>query len=472
MNNRTDNIRNIKIAYIGGGSKQWARVFMNDLALAKGLGGEIGLYDIDKEAALRNKRIGDRINMHPDAVSRFNYVVYDEAAAALKGADFVVMSILPGTFEEMRSDVHAPEKYGIYQSVGDTAGPGGVLRAMRTVPIYQDYARQIRENCPEAWVINFTNPMSICVRTLYDTFPQIKAFGCCHEVFHTQDFLGWVVSKQLGIDKPDRHEILTDVSGINHFTWITKAQYRDIDIMELLPSFIEKYYEEGFYEHGDKDLYKTDSFAYANRVKMNLYRNFGALAAAGDRHLVEFVNNKWYLENPQMIDRWKFALTSVDFRVEQMKERIQESIDLAAGVKPVALKKSDEEAVELMKAILGMDSTVSNVNLPNCGQMPDMPLHAVVETNAVFSANSVQPIVASALPLGAKNLVLSGLYNIEDCYQGIKNRDFKQIFSSFVNQLLCANLNLGQAKQLFKEMVINTGTYLEEYYEIGKLDRL
>lgn len=460
-----DSVRKIKIAYIGGGSKQWARVFMNDLALAEGLGGEIALYDIDKEAAVRNKCIGDRINMLPDAVSHFEYVVYDEPLMALKNADFVIMSILPGSFEDMRSDVHTPEKYKIYQSVGDTAGPGGVLRAMRTVPIYQEYAEMIRETCPDAWVINFTNPMSICVRALYDTFPQIKAFGCCHEVFHTQDFLGCVVSSELGIKKPDRHEICIDVSGINHFTWITKAGYHGIDIMELLPAFIDKYYEEGFYEHGDKNLYRTDTFAYANRVKMDLYRKFGALAAAGDRHLVEFVNNRWYLESPQSVYDWKFALTTVDFRIAQMKERIQESIDLAQGTKPVILKKSDEEAVELMKAILGMGDVVSNVNLPNRGQMPDMPCNAIVETNAVFSGDRVTPVVAGEIPLGAKNLVLRGLYNIEDCYEGIKNRDFKQIFSSFINQPLCASLGFEDAKQLFVEMVQNTKSCLEKYYE-------
>lgn len=452
--------KNIKVAYIGGGSKMWARVFMTDLAIAKGLSGEIGLYDIDRESAVRNQKIGQRINEDPATNSQFNYVVYDDAKEALKAADFVVMSILPGTFEEMRSDVHAPEKYGIYQSVGDTAGPGGVLRAMRTVPIYQEYAKLIKECCPDAWVINFTNPMSICVKALYDTFPEIKAFGCCHEVFHTQDFLACIVAEALGIEKPDRHEIMTDVSGINHFTWVTKARYKDVDIMKLLPDFMAKHYEEGFYEHGDKDQYKTDTFAYANRVKMNMYMNFGALGAAGDRHLVEFMNNKWYLESPAMVEEWKFALTTVDFRIKQMKERIAETIDMAEGRIPIEVKKSNEEAVELMKAILGMGDVISNVNLPNVGQMPDMPLGSIVETNAVFSSDSVKPVTASPLPTGAKNLVLRGLMNIEDCYEGIKKRDYEQIFRSFVNQGLCANLTLSDARKLFDEMCENTREYL------------
>ena len=155
--------KNIKIAYIGGGSKMWARVFMSDLAVAEGLSGEIALYDIDIPAAQRNAAIGGYINADPATNSKFDYKVYSEIDGALEGADFVVISILPGTFKEMRSDVHAPEKYGIWQSVGDPAGPGGVLRAMRTVPIYEGFARKIKEICPDAWVINFTNRMSICV---------------------------------------------------------------------------------------------------------------------------------------------------------------------------------------------------------------------------------------------------------------------------------------------------------------------
>ena len=153
-------MKKIKIAYIGGGSKAWARVFMKDLALAKDLSGEIALYDIDLPAAELNRRIGERINAHPNTISKWDHKVYPDIGTALDGADFVICSILPGTFDEMEGDVHLPEEYGIYQSVGDTVGPGGVLRAMRTVPIYEGFAREIKAHCPDAWVINLTNPMT------------------------------------------------------------------------------------------------------------------------------------------------------------------------------------------------------------------------------------------------------------------------------------------------------------------------
>lgn len=457
-------ISKLKIAYLGGGSKMWARVFMYDLALAHDMCGEIALYDIDKPAAIRNQRIGEKINEAKETVSKWNYVVYDELDFALKDADFVVISILPGTFEEMRSDVHAPEKYGIYQSVGDTAGPGGVLRAMRTVPIYETFARKIKDICPDAWVINFTNPMSICVKTLYDVFPQIKAFGCCHEVFHTQDFLCDILKEEKGINTT-RDKLTTDVAGINHFTWISSAKYQDVEIMDYMDDYVSKYYECGHYEHGLADQYKTDSFAYANRVKMDMYKRYGILGAAGDRHLAEFMNNKWYLANKEQVDDWKFALTTVDFRVKQMNERIEESEGLASGRIPVKVEKSQEEAVDIMRALLGLKVKVTNVNLPNKGQIGQLPLNHIVETNAVFANGTVTPVTSKPLPGAVINLISRCSQNVEDLYDGIKKRDYDLIFAAFMNQSLCSNLTLDDGRALFNEMVSNTWRYLKDYYE-------
>lgn len=458
--------KNIKIAYIGGGSKLWARTFMADLAVAENLGGEIALYDIDVEAAARNARIGARIKENPATKSIFEYKVYTELKDALKDADFIIISILPGTFKEMRSDVHAPEKYGIYQSVGDTVGPGGVLRAMRTVPIYEGFAKAIKEICPDAWVINLTNPMSICTKVLYDVFPEIKAFGCCHEVFHAQQFLCCVLRETRGI-QIKRKDIYTDACGVNHFTWITEAKYGNIDLLQLLPEFIDKYYEEGYYEEGDdRFAFETDPFAYGNKVKLDFYNRYGALGAAGDRHLAEFMPGKWYLKDPETVKKWQFNLTTVDFREKQQAERIAETVAMANGEKEFPVTKSGEEAVELMKALMGFGTVVSNVNLPNKGQIPQLPLGSIVETNCVFSNDQVKPVVSNPLPTAVAALVQRNCINIDATYEGIKARDLDKIFAAFVNQPLCEGLTLEDAKALFKEMCYNTRTYLDEYYDL------
>ncbi len=458
-------MEHIKIAYIGGGSKLWARTFMNDLALSIGLCGEIGLYDIDMEQALINQKIGMHVNELKVCKSKFDYKAYDNIDACLKDATFVVLSILPGTFKEMHSDVHAPEKYGIYQSVGDTVGPGGILRAMRTVPIYEYFAQKIKEICPNAWVLNFTNPMSICVKTLYDVFPEIKAFGCCHEVFHAQEFLCLILRKIKNIDIK-RTDIYTDASGINHFTWITEAYYKDIDILSLIPEFMDKYYEDGYYEYKDRFEWKNDYFAYGNKVKMDMFRRYGALGAAGDRHLAEFMDHDLYLKDPKTVEDYCFRLTPVSWRIENQKNKVEEALRLANKEEEFILAPSGEEAVDLMKAILGHKRIVSNVNMPNLGQVVGLPLGSIVESNCLFSANSVKPIMAKPLPEEALKLVRLNCDNIDLCYQGIKQRNLDIIFEAFKNQPLCSKLSPNDALSLFKEMVYNTKEYLNIYFNL------
>lgn len=138
----------IHIAYIGGGSRGWAWGLMSDFALEKSISGKIYLYDIDFDAAKANEIIGNKLFSREEYKDRWQFEAVDSLEKALTGADFVVLSILPGTFDEMEYDVHAPEKYGIYQSVGDTIGPGGLIRALRTVPMYEVIGRAIRDYAP------------------------------------------------------------------------------------------------------------------------------------------------------------------------------------------------------------------------------------------------------------------------------------------------------------------------------------
>ncbi len=462
-------MREIKLAYIGGGSKAWARVFMNDLALTEGLTGEIALYDIDPSAADRNRRIGERINAHPQAKASWRYTVAETLEAALKGADFVAISILPGTLDHMAADVHLPEKYGVYQSVGDTVGPGGVLRALRTVPLFEGFARAIRDVCPDAWVINLTNPMTILCKTLFDVFPGIKAFGCCHEVFHAEEFLCCVVKEQLNVPRPNRHELFVEASGINHFTWITKARWRDVDVMALLPGFIDRFYETGYGERGnDPQAFRgNDPFLYGNKVKMDMFRRFGALGAAGDRHLVEFMDGRWYLEDEAAPDKWLYHLTGVDYRRADQRRKIREAEALAAGSRPVELKKSDEELIAFMQALLGEGPVVSNANVLNVGQMGEAPLRSVAETNCIFDKNSVTPLPAAPLPQGAAELVRQNAQNIEDLYAAIRGRDLEASFGVFMRQPLCSRLSERDGRRLFQQMAAATADCLLPWYDLG-----
>ena len=320
----------VKIAYIGGGSRGWAWGLMSDLVSQDILSGTVLLYDIDRNASAMNEIIGNRMNHVEGAKSQWNYKAVDSLKEALTGADYVVISILPGTFDEMESDVHLPEKYGIYQSVGDTTGPGGIVRAIRTIPMFEEIAYAIRDYAPEAWVINYTNPMSLCVTALYYYFPKIKAFGCCHEVFSAQKLLAAALEDIVGIRGVKREEICVNVQGINHFTWLSAAHYRDIDLMPVYREFVDKYYEKGF-GSDESEHWINKHFHCAHRVKFDLFKRYGSIAAAGDRHLAEFMPGKMYLANPEIVEKWSFALTPVKWRKEDLKNRMERGRRLVTG---------------------------------------------------------------------------------------------------------------------------------------------
>ena len=145
---KTETPIEIKIAYIGGGSRYWAKMVMTDLALCPHLTGEIALYDIDYEAALANVERARSIYGHPDAKTTFAVNAYHTPEEVFEDADFVFLSILPGPMQMFANDLDIPKKYGILQTVGDTTGPGGISRALRSVPTYIEYAHQIMALCP------------------------------------------------------------------------------------------------------------------------------------------------------------------------------------------------------------------------------------------------------------------------------------------------------------------------------------
>lgn len=449
----------VKIAYIGGGSRGWARGLMSDLALEERLSGEVSLYDIDIQAAKDNEIIGNRMNSLPESKSEWKYFAVETVKEALLGADYVVISILPGTFDEMESDVHAPEEYGIYQSVGDTVGPGGIVRAMRTIPMFQEIALNIKKYCPKAWVINYTNPMTMCTRTLYEVFPEIKAFGCCHEVFGTQEFIADVYNEATG-SKIQRYDVDVNIYGINHFTWINRAKYQGIDLMPMMMEYA--------YEH--KDGLASESLNWMNKnfcanqaVKLDLYRRYGVLGAAGDRHLAEFCPGKWYLSDPQeTLDRWKIKLTTVAWRKKDLQERVALTHDIIEGRQPLKIEKTGEEGVNQMAALAGLGSYVTNVNLPNKGQIPNLPYDAVVETNAYFSGNNVTPLFAGAIPDDINHLVIRHTYNQEECVRAVLVGDYERVFKVFLNDPN-VNLPVDKARELFDRMLFNTKEYLPLY---------
>ncbi len=456
----TNKVQEVQIAYIGGGSRGWAWTFMTDLSMEDSLSGTIRLYDIDESAAKNNEIIGNHLTSRLDTVGDWKYITSSSLKEALIGADFVVISILPGTFDEMESDVHLPERLGIYQSVGDTAGPGGIIRALRTIPMFVEIGEAIKKIAPNAWVINYTNPMSLCVKTLYHVFPQIKAFGCCHEVFGTQKVLKGICEQTLGIEEIDRRDIQVNVLGINHFTWFDQASYKGIDLFPIYRHFIEEHFEEGYLEP-DRN-WMNSTFNCAHRVKFDLFCRFGLIAAAGDRHLAEFMPGEEYLKNPETVKKWKFGLTTVAWRKEDLKQRLERSARLVKQEEEIPLKPTGEEGILLIRALCGLDRIISNVNIPNTMlQIPNLPASAVVETNAVFSYDSIKPIIAGSLPENVLSLIKPHINNHEIVLKAALTYNRELVYEAFrCDPLVKGRISHEQLTKLADCMIQNTRAYL------------
>ena len=452
-------ITDVKIAYVGGGSRGWAWKLMSDLASAEDISGIVDLYDIDLEAAEHNEIIGNRFNEAAGARSKWTYRAKKTLGEALTGANFVIISILPGTFDEMESDVHAPEKYGIYQSVGDTAGPGGIIRALRTIPMMEEIAEAIKTYAPKAWVINYTNPMALCVKALYDTFPEIKAFGCCHEVFAVQQLIADAVEEIHGVKPQERKAVKTNVIGVNHFTWITDAKYRDIDAGAAYAEYARRHRDEGI------DMKHPESvFEYRHKVKFDLFLRYGVIAAAGDRHLAEFCDGAWYLDSPQQVKDWGFKLTPVSWRKDDLASRLERSRRLRCGEEEVKIENSGEDGVRQIRALLGLEDYVTNVNMPNVGQISNLPLGLIVETNAAFRDDSIVPCMARAIPDGVYGLVARAADEQLTVAKAARERDLDLAFRAFAQDPL-VRLDLPTARRLFDEMIENTKEYLQDYFK-------
>ena len=450
--------RGLKVAYIGGGSRGWAWMLMNDLKKVDDMSGDVYLYDIDYTAAKNNEIIGNKI----DGES-WCYHASEAIGDALTGADFVVISILPGTFDEMEVDVHTAEKYGIWQSVGDTAGVGGFIRSLRTIPMMRKIAAAIRTYCPDAWVINYTNPMAVCVGALYREFPKIKAYGCCHEVFGTQKILSRALYEIENIGDVKREDIEVTVMGVNHFTWLTEARYKNVNLFDTYEKFVDKYYETGYTKISDEAHWLNSFFVSHERVKMDLFRRFGYIAAAGDRHLAEFMNPDEYLASPEVASSWHFGLTPVSWRRENLIERLKRSERLLSGEGKYKLCETGEEGTLQMRALLGLSSMITNVNLPNIGQIPNLPIGTIVETNAAFRTDSLKPIAAGNLPDSIYPLISRAARENDYMLEAGFSLDLGYAYTLFRKLNMLKNLSESERHELFTTLCLGNKKYLGDY---------
>ncbi|QHQ34343.1 alpha-galactosidase [Algicella marina] len=449
----------VRIAYIGGGSLNWAPNLMADLAHDARLAAEVRLYDIDFDAAERNARMGARFAEVSEGVAA-RYRACTEIGEALDGADIVVISILPGRFEDMAEDIGIPARYGIPQAVGDTVGPGGFVRALRAIPMMLEIGEAIRAHAPDAYVCNLTNPMSVLTGALHAAYPGIRCWGECHEVTKLRKQVAWIANQRDGHAAWSHRDVEVNVLGINHFTFVDRIALAGQDMMPAYRAFASAHSNSGWRaQEPDPADEKARYFEDRSRVKFDLLRHYGIAAAAGDRHLVEFLPTQMYLADPA---GWDFGLTPVEFRIRERAERQAKAEALADGrAQPVA-NRSDEALVDQIVALMGGAAHVSNVNLPNRGQLRGIAEGAIVETNALFSGLGVTPLVAGRMPQALEAVVADHANRQSALLRAVVDGDFAALFPLFHGDPLVAPLAEAAARAMFGEMVAATAAWLPD----------
>jgi len=437
-----------RIAFVGGGSYQWGPKIILDVALNEELrGGSLVLHDINAEALEDMYEWGTRAL--DVAQADLTLEKSPELEEALRGADFVVLSISTGGLDATALDLEIPARYGVVQTVGDTVGPGGLFRGLRNIPVVVEIARAMERSCPHAILLNLTNPLTVLTRAVTKA-TSITSVGLCHELFSTLGML----SKMF--DVPEE-AVNVKVAGVNHFIWVTDVAVHGDDVTgEAFRRISDGEAREISLSDNADD---TDPFTNTWGFRTELCRIYGYLPAAGDRHVCEFLPG--YLEDEQERERLDLRVTTVDVRSERLAADRERVRSMVMGDEPIPTGRSREEISDIIAAMWTGEDSVNIVNLPNAGQVRDLPLGAVVETYGALNGSGASGIVFGELPPAVAALVHPHVFNQEAIVQAGLTGDKDLAFRAFSNDPLVGRGP--DARKMFEEMLEAQREYLPQF---------
>ncbi|MBA3492109.1 MAG: hypothetical protein H0T55_08560, partial [Rubrobacteraceae bacterium] len=436
-----------RIAFVGGGSYQWGPKIILDVALNEELrGGSLVLHDINAEALEDMYEWGTRAL--DVAQADLTLEKSPELEEALRGADFVVLSISTGGLDATALDLEIPARYGVVQTVGDTVGPGGLFRGLRNIPVVVEIARAMERSCPHAILLNLTNPLTVLTRAVTKV-TSITSVGLCHELFSTLGML----SKMF--DVPEE-AVNVKVAGVNHFIWVTDVAVHGDDVTgEAFRRISDGEAREISLSDNADD---TDPFTNTWGFRTELCRIYGYLPAAGDRHVCEFLPG--YLEDEKERERLDLRVTTVDVRSERLAADRERVRSMVMGDEPIPTGRSREEISDIIAAMWTGEDSVNIVNLPNAGQVRDLPLGAVVETYGALNGSGASGIVFGELPPAVAALVHPHVFNQEAIVQAGLTGDKELAFRAFSNDPLVGRGP--DARKMFEEMLEAQREYLPQ----------
>ena len=372
-----------KITFMGAGSTVFAKNVLGDAMLTPCLhDAEIALYDIDadrlEESYLLITKLNENINQNRAKISK--YLGVENRKDALRGADFVVDAIQVGLYDPCTIiDFEVPKKYGLRQTIGDTLGIGGIFRALRTIVVLKDFAADMEEVCPNAWFLNYTNPMAM-LSGYMQRYTNIKTVGLCHSVQVCSEGLLHRLGMQ---DKLEgRRE---KIAGINHMAWLLEIE--DKDGNDLYPEIRARAKAKNAGEKHD------------DMVRFDYIDKLGYYCTESSEHNAEY-NYLYIKENrPELIEKFNIPLDEYPRRcVNQIAHWAKQKEELMAGGN-ITHERSREYASHIMEAILTDQPYRIGGNVLNNGLIPNLPPEACVEVSCMVDRTGVHPTYAGPLPL-------------------------------------------------------------------------
>jgi len=429
----------MKVAIIGGGSFLWAFGFARQFVLSEHLSDlHLTLMDIDPEALELVAAAAERVNRAHGSPMKMETTT--ELTAALGEADFVVTCISTGGLDAMRHDLEIPERYGIPHTVGDTLGPGGWLRAVRNIPVFYDFAARMAECCPDAWLLNVSNPLTVLTRVPEREF-GIHTVGMCPGVDETVHTL----VKAAGLN-PEHADFV--VAGIDHGSWFIRLTVDGIDVLERLR-------EMGFCVDTEDgaDIPSDDPDVRKLRAAFALWRLLGYLPAINDRHHVE--NVPWFLPEHTEPLPYGVARTFIDEREagrRERREKLQHYVNTSDDAALAALGHGDDPLVAAIESLTGHRTLTLGANYRNDGQIDALPRGAVVETRCRFDGAGVHPFT-SPLPPVLQPIVLPIVLRQEQMVDIALHGSFDDLVALIATDPLCSRLPFTQCRRMVREML-------------------
>lgn len=435
-----------KIAFIGAGSLGFTRGLVRDVLTFPLLkDATLSLMDIDPERLEFAKASVQRI------VDLGNYPAKVEATAdraeALRGADVVLVTILANDLDVWRHDIEIPKKYGIDTNIGDTRGPSGFFRGLRTIPIMLEIARDMERYCPDAVMLNYTNPMVLLCRAMQRE-TSIQLTGLCHSVQGTAEMLArWIGAPM--------NEITYTCAGINHMAWYLRYEWNGRDayplIREAITSRPEVYNEE--------------------QVRNEMFLNLDYYVTESSGHNSEY--NWWFRKRPDLIERYCTHGTGWNpgeyaYIVKHYKNREEAWRDEAkkwfAAETPISLERGHEYAAYIINALKGGEPFEFNGNVANTGLITNLPQNACVEVPVWASRKGLSPVHVGALPPSCA--VLTNLTSsIEEMIvEAAITGDPRLVFHAIAHDpLTAAVLSLEEIRTMVNEMFQANRPYLPQF---------